>query len=222
MDKYKELFDRLTALLDSNPAEAVKQVKEIDLSRPIDEFYNLQVVRASILVDGGALTQQQDAIEDGITLFRELYNKFPTAFLAYNLANGLAAAIGSPPRDDSWLDHMESSRERRAEARKYYWEVTQDKKADVKLQTQAWTNLANLFSSSRRFGEAQDGWHAALVIDPKNVVAASSAARNLQWLCTCGGGSELTCIEIRMLAQIANQNRDRVTQYVGSTVTEKS
>lgn len=68
MDKYKELFDRLTALLDSNPAEAVKQVKEIDLSRPIDEFYNLQVVRASILVDGGALTQQQDAIEDGITL----------------------------------------------------------------------------------------------------------------------------------------------------------
>ncbi|MCB7457137.1 LA2681 family HEPN domain-containing protein [Sutterella wadsworthensis] len=221
MDKYKELFDRLTALLDSNPAEAVKQVKEIDLPRPIDEFYNLQVVRAAILVDGGALTQQQDAIEDGITLFRELYNKFPTAFLAYNLANGLAAAIGSPPRDDSWLDHMESSRERRAEARKYYWEVTQDKNADVKLQTQAWTNLANLFSSSRRFGEAQDGWHAALVIDPKNGVAASSAARNLQWLCTCGGGSDLTCVEIRMLAQIANQNRDRVTKYVGSTVAEK-
>ncbi|RQU74885.1 hypothetical protein DF133_36250 [Burkholderia cenocepacia] len=53
------------------------------------------ILRASTLVDGGALTQQHDAIEEGLALFRDLHNRLPRADITYNLANGLIAAAGS-------------------------------------------------------------------------------------------------------------------------------
>lgn len=221
LDRFYELSARLNALMNSNPAEAVKLAREINLDLSTNERFNMMGLRAAILVDGGALTEHPDAIEEGIALFRELHTLFPTADLTYNLANGLVAAIGFPPHNDSWLDHLESSRERRAEARRCFWKVAQDTDADFALRTQAWTNLANQFSSSYRLGEAQDGWLAALEIDPQNGVAASSAARNLLWLYARGGCSELTLIEAIMLAKVADRHRDRVTQYAGAQATEQ-
>ncbi|NIJ79280.1 tetratricopeptide (TPR) repeat protein [Xanthomonas arboricola] len=221
LDSFYERSAQLNALLNSDPAEAVKQAREIDLDLPTNERVNMMGLRAAILVDGGALIQQQDAIEEGIALLRELHALFPTADLTYNLANGLVATIGFPPRDDSWLDHLESSKESRAEARRCFWKAAQDTDADYGLRTQAWTNLANQFSSSYRLGEAQDGWLAALEIDPENGVAASSAARNLLWLYARGGCSELTRIEAVMLAKIADRHRDRVVQYAGAQAAEQ-
>ncbi|MBX9613486.1 MAG: hypothetical protein K2X51_17860 [Burkholderiales bacterium] len=220
-DRFDEQSAHLNTLLNNNPAEAVKQAQTINLDLDTEERFNLMGLRAAVLVDGGALTQQQDAIEEGITLFRELHCQFPTADITYNLANGLVAATGYPPCDPNWLDHQEFTRERRAEARRCFWKVAQDVDADSTLRTQAWTNLANQFNSSYRLGEAHDGWLAALELDPENGVAASSAARNLLWLYKLGGCSELTRTEAIMLAKIADRNGVQVIQYAGAQAAEQ-
>lgn len=221
LDGFYERSAHLNALLNSSPAEAVKQAREINLDLDTSERFSLMGLRAAILVDGGALTQQQDAIEEGVALFRELHGLFPTAHITYNLANGLVAASGCPPHDANWLNHQELTRGHRAEARRYFWKVAQDVDVDSTLRTQAWTNLANQFSSSYRLGEAHDGWLAALEIDRENGVAASSAARSLLWLYERGGCSELTRIEAIMLAKIADRHRDRDIQYAGAQSAEQ-
>jgi tetratricopeptide (TPR) repeat protein len=219
LDEFYKWSTYLNTLLDVDPAEAVKQAREINLDTP--ERLNLMSLRAAILVDGGALTQQQDAIEEGVTLLRELHSLLPAAGIIYNLANGLVALAGFPPHDSSWLDHQERTREFRAEARRCFWKVIQDMEADSSLRTQAWTNLANQFSGSYRLGEAHDAWRAALEIDPENGVAASAAARNLLWLYEQGGCSELTRMEAAMLAKIAQKCLIRVRQYAGARAAEQ-
>lgn len=212
--RFAELSAHLSALLDSNPGEAVKQARNIDLDTP--DRFNLMGLRAAILVDGGALIHQQDAIEEGLALFRELHSLFPNADITYNLANGLVAAIGNPPSNPSWLDHQERTWEQRAEARQCYWKVTQDRHADPSLQTQAWSNLANQLSNSYRLSEAHDARLSALKIDPKNGVAAGSAARNLLWQLENGDCSDIARTEAIMLANIAYQHQDRLAQYAGA------
>lgn len=216
-NKFQEHSTHLHNLLNTNPAEAVNQARKIDFHLETDKNPNLMMLRAAILVDGGALTQQKEAIEEGITLFRELQTLFPNTSITYNLANGLIAAAGTPPPDRSlWLRHQESTRQLRAEARRHFWKAAQDIEADLSLRTQAWTNLANQFSNSFRLGEAHDAWLAALEVDPKNGVAASSAAQSLLWLYMRGGCSELTRTEAIMLAKVAHQNQGRVIQYAGA------
>lgn len=218
-NRFTELSVHLSALLDSNPAEAVKQAQKIDLDMP--DRFNRMNLRAAILVDGGVLTRQRDAIEEGLALFRELHGLFPNADITYNLANGLVAAIGNPPRDSSWLDHQERTREQRAEVRRCYWKVAQDRNTDPSLQTQALTNLANQFSNSYRLSEAHDARLAALKIDPENGVAASSAARDLLWIFEQGDCSDLTHTEAIMLAKISHQHQDRLVQYAGGQAAKQ-
>jgi len=122
---FYEQSAHLNTLLNSDPVEAVKQAREINLDIPEPERFNLMVLRASALVDGGALTKQQDAIEEGLALFRELHSRFPTASITYNLANALVAATGHPPHSANWLDHQERTKEYRAEARRSFWKVAQ-------------------------------------------------------------------------------------------------
>lgn len=220
--KYCELSSRLNILLDENPAEAVKQAQSISLVGSKHEHVNLMNLKASILIDGGALTQQQDAIEEGLTLFRELHKQFPAKTgIIYNLANGLLAKVGHPPRDQDWLDYQERIRRDRTEARQCLWKAAQDSDSALSLRTQAWTNLANQFSSSYRLSEAHDAWLTALKIDPENGVAASSASRNLLWLYQQGGCSEITQIEARMLAKIARQHQDKIIQHAGKQAAEQ-
>ena len=219
LSRYNELYAHLDHLLNTDPALAVTQAREIDLDTP--ERPSLMNLRASILVDGGALTQQQDAIEEGLALFRELVSLVPTANVTYNLANGLIAATGMPPFDPSWLDHQERTREYRAQARQCFWKVAQDVDANPSLRTQAWTNLANQFRNSFRLGEAHDARLAALEIDPKNGVAAFCAARDLLWLFEQGGCSDLTRIEAVMLAKIAHRNEERIVQYAGTQAAKE-
>ncbi len=214
-DQFYERQSHLNTLLNNDPAEAVKQARLIDFGLDTSRNFNLMILRAAALVDGGELTQQQEVIEEGLALFRELHSLFPTADITYNLANGLVASTGHPPHDPSWLDHQERTRERRSEARRCFWKVAQDSDAILSLRTQAWTNLANQFRNSYRLGEAHDAWRAALEIDPENGVAASCAANNLLWLYEQGGCSDLTRIEAIMLAKIAQRHQDRVIEYAG-------
>lgn len=221
MDAYYKLSDYFNSLLDTDPVNAVRQAQEINLDVPPLERINLMGLKAAILVDGGSLTKQQNAIKDGLALFRELHSQYPTANMIYNLANGLVAEVGYPPQNSTWLDHQESTRKSRAEARQCFWKVAQDVDADSSLRTQAWTNLANQFSASYRLGEAHDAWLAALKADPMNGVAASSAARNLFWFYKQGNCSDLTRIEAAMLAKIARRHQERIIQYAGMQAAEQ-
>jgi tetratricopeptide (TPR) repeat protein len=218
-DGFYELSARLNALLDSDPADAIKQARQIELDGP--GRFNLMILRAATLVDGGQLTQQLDAIEEGLLLFRELNSLFPSADIAYNVANALAARAGRPPHNANWLDHQERTRQDRAEARQQFWKAAHDQEADASLRTQAWTNFGLQLSNSYRLSEAQDAWRFALEADPENGVAAASAARNLLWLYEKGGCSDVTRIEATLLAKIAHRNRDRVIQYAGTRAAEQ-
>lgn len=219
LDRFYERSAHLSTLLDNDPAEAIRQAREIDLDKP--DRFNMMSLQAAILVDGGALTQQQDAIEEGLALFRDLLRRSPSVEIVYNLANGLIATVGFPPKDASWLDHQERTREHRAEARRCLWKASQDLDADSSLRTQAWTNLGSQFSNSFRLGEAHDAWLAALAIDPENGVAAISASRNLLWLYEKGTCSDITRIEAAMLAKIAHRHPDRVIQYAGAQAAKQ-
>ncbi|HAP27145.1 MAG TPA: hypothetical protein DCR74_16305 [Achromobacter sp.] len=216
---FYERSAHLSSLLDRDPTEAVRQAREINLDAP--DRLNLMVLRAATLVDGGVLTRQKDAIEEGLALFRELHESFPNAGITYNLANALVASVGNPPRDPTWLEHQENTREHRAEARRNFWKVARDVDAELALRTQAWTNLANQFSNSYRLGEAHDARLAALEIDPANGVAAYSAALELLWLYERIDCSELTKIEAGLLARVAQQNQDRLVKYAGAQAASK-
>ena len=218
LSEFSQLSASLNALVDTDPSLAVKKAREIDLNGP--NRINLMGLRAAILVDAGALIRHQDAIDEGLKLYRDLHGLYPTAELTYNLANGLVAAAGYAD-DSDWLDNHERARDFRAEARRCYWKVTQDQDAESSLRTQAWTNIANLFSKTYRLSEAHDARLSALKIDPKNGVAAFCAALDLMWLYRRGGCSELTHMEAVMLARQALRHKDRVVQYAGTRAAER-
>ncbi len=220
VDEFRTLAGRLTALLDTDPAEAVRQARAIDLGGQGIEWLNSAWIRASILVDGGAASAQQDAVEEGADLFRALHEAHPGPQVSYNLANALAARAGMPG-DSGWLDHQERTRVWRAEARRHFWAAANDSTADPSIRTQAWTNLANQFTYAYRLGEAHDARLAALAVDPRNGVAAGLAALDLLWLYERGGCSELTRIEAVMLARVAREHENRVRAYAGARVAER-
>lgn len=223
MDPYKKLSENLTDLLDNNPLEAVKKAHQIDLNnKKENDRVNLLNLKASIFINGGKLIQQKNIVEEGLLIFRELYKLYPEnpQFL-YNLANGIAELMSLSNLDLSWLDYKEKTKIYRTEARESFWKVANNKNADFSIRTQAWTNLANQFNASYRFGEACDAWLAGLDVDFKNGVAAGSAALCLLRLYEHGVASELTYIEIVRLANIARKYKDRVIQYVGINAAEK-
>lgn len=94
LSRYNDLYAHLDHLLNTNPALAVTQAREIDLDTT--ERPNWMNLRASILVDVGAMIQQLNAIEEGLSLFQELHSVHPTTDVTYNLANALVAAAGHP------------------------------------------------------------------------------------------------------------------------------
>ncbi len=53
-DTFHEQSTHLKLLLNSDPAEAVKQAREINLDIPEPVRFNLTCLRAAVLVDGGA------------------------------------------------------------------------------------------------------------------------------------------------------------------------
>lgn len=100
-----ELSRRLAAMLDGDPAEVVRMAREIDVTA--SNRLSAISVRATFLVDGGTEARDGDAIEEGISLFRELHAARPSAAVKYNLANALTAAVGEPPNNSAWLDHTD-------------------------------------------------------------------------------------------------------------------
>jgi hypothetical protein len=218
---FRALAERLTALLDTDPADAVRQARAIELGPEGIEWFSAAWVRASILVDGGSQSAQQDAVDEGLDLFRVIHQSHPSPPVSYNLANALQARAGMPANGADWLDHQERTRAWRAEARRHFWAAANDPSGAQAIRTQAWTNLANQFTYTYRLGEAHDARLAALAVDPTNGVAAGLAALDLLWLYERGGCSELTRVEAIMLAQVALKHEDRVRAFAGAHVAKR-
>ena len=88
---------RLQSLLDEDPAQAIREARALPLDKPVRGVL-FTSLKASILVDGGSYAKDEQAIQDGIVLFRELLKKAPKrADFQYNLANGLVALADQVP-----------------------------------------------------------------------------------------------------------------------------
>ncbi|MBC3197446.1 hypothetical protein HU756_12075 [Pseudomonas poae] len=219
LSRFSELSSHLNSLVDADPKLAIQEARDLVLDGR--DRLNMMSLRAATLVNAGTSLDRKDAIDEGLELYRELHDLYPTADMTYNLANGLVEAANCGSAGSEWLDHQEQTRANRAEARRCYWRVVQDVDADMELRTQAWANLANLFEKTYRLSEAHDARLSALKVDPTNGVAAFCAALSLMWLFQRGGCSELTRMEAVMLAKQALRNKERIVQYAGVNVAAK-
>ncbi|WP_444758063.1 LA2681 family HEPN domain-containing protein [Pseudomonas sp. A014] len=135
--------------------------------------------------------------------------------MKFNLATAIISAVGFVGDDAHWIDHLESTKALRAEARGYFWQVAQNTEADESIRTQSWANLANQLEGSFRLSEAHDARLAALHLDPGNGVAAACAIRYLVSCYRQGLCSDLAMFEASALANIVESNRDRIIDYAG-------
>lgn len=73
---FGEVSAHLDHLTDTDPDEALRQARALSLEGP--NRLNKMQLRAATLVNAGVQCQQQDAINDGLTLYRELHSQHPT------------------------------------------------------------------------------------------------------------------------------------------------
>lgn len=111
LSEFLKLSSNLSSLVDADPALAVQQAREMDLDRP--DRVNWMSLRAAILVNAGASLECQDAIDEGVNLYRELHSLYPTTHVTYNLANALVEAANCDSADLEWVDHQEHTRAHR-------------------------------------------------------------------------------------------------------------
>lgn len=214
-----ETESRLQDLSNRNPEEAIKEARKLTDKYSV-EYFNLNHVKACILVNAGSLIQDKAAIEEGLRIFQWCYEQHPDPGIAYNLANGMSAMIGTPPHDMGWLDHQERTRHDRNKIRQYFWKAAEGEKFDNVQRSIALTNLGNQFSASFRYGDAQDAWSFALKVDPENGVAACCAAQNLLYLCQQGMGSDAAIEQIKRLNRIVRLNKGKLTKYTSQQAAD--
>ncbi len=88
MKELLRLQQHLTALLNTDPAQAIREARRLP-----KEHVNWKQLRAVILCDAGQVVCDLDAVKEAVQLFTELHGHRPEhGELAYNLANALAAS----------------------------------------------------------------------------------------------------------------------------------
>lgn len=210
---FVEIAAHLVHLTNTDPHEALRQARALSLEGR--NRLNSMQLRAATLVNAGFQCQQQDAIHEGLALYRELHSEYRTPDTVFNLGTAIVSSIGYSPNDDGWLDHKERTRQLRSEARACFWSVGQDAEASISARSQSWTNLANQLGDSQRWSECHDARLAAMALDRKNGVAAHAAARYLIYCYQKGLCSELAILEAAAYAKVARENRDRIIEYAG-------
>lgn len=210
---FDEMAAHLNHLTDADPDQALWEARALSLEGP--NRLNMMQLRAAKLVNAGVQCQQQDAIDEGLALYRELHSQYCTPDTVFNLATAIVSSVGFSPDGVDWLDHKESTRHLRSEARACFWSVAQDAEAGAYARTQSWTNLANQLADSQRLSECHDARLAALALDPKNGVAAHAAARYLIYCYQKDLCSDLAILEAAAHAKVARENRDRIIEYAG-------
>lgn len=204
-----DIAEKLRGLIDDDPAQAINEALQLSGNT------NLELLKASILVDAGAMVKNYHAILKGVEIFRNaVTNHQDNSELKYNLANGLhALALSTIHKDFSWYQETEVSR---LEARRNFYIAANASNASLDIKSQSFTNLGNLLWSSYRWVEAYDFYTLALTENPKNGVASSGALKMLKYALQQElGDHELLIEEIEYLATKTTENLETIFSYAG-------
>jgi tetratricopeptide (TPR) repeat protein len=176
--------ERLYAILDRDPEAAIAEARRLRPTARLDAL-NVELVRAALLVDAGSELKAKDIIEDGVAVLRHAYAAMPgRPDLAYNLGNGLSGLAQTIHHEQQpWFL---ATSEIRREARTLFEAASHTEV--LQLESQAYTNQANLLAQAFRWVEAYDAYSAALRADPGNGVASSGMARMLLGRIASGAG----------------------------------
>jgi tetratricopeptide (TPR) repeat protein len=201
--------EKLQILLDDDPEKAIDEA--LKLSGNI----NVDLLKAAIFVDAGAMLKNFDVIVKGVEIYRDAVDRFQdNSELKYNLANGLhSLALSINYENLSWYYDTEDYR---LEARQYFYVAANDSEASIDIRSQSYTNLGNLLWSSYRWVEAYDFYTVALTENPKNGVASSGALKMLRYALDQElGDYELMVEEIEHLASHVKKNLESIYSYSG-------
>lgn len=204
-----DISKKLQILIDDDPNEAIK--KALELSGNV----NFELLKASILVDAGAIIKDYDTVLIGVNIFRSaIANYQDNSELKYNLANGLhALALSIIYKDFSWYQETENFR---LEARQYFYIAANASNASFDIRSKSFTNLGNILRSSYRWVEAYDFYTLALTENPRNGVASSGALKTLKYaLQEELGDSDLLMEEIKYLTTHVKENIETIYSYAG-------
>jgi tetratricopeptide (TPR) repeat protein len=212
-EQFLQMRERLSSLTTTDPAAAVAEAKAL----PADDR-NWRLLRASVLCDAGERAKDAAAVDEAIAIFSELRaDASDKGRLTYNLANAVASrAQLDEPKGPDW--YLRTAGERRR-ARALYGEAAvslQDQ--DLRLASQAMTNLGNSLDTAYRWIEAFDRYQAALNLFPQNGVAAGCASRVLGRVASTGLlGHRPHLLDVASrLADHAKRHREVVAELAGS------
>ena len=201
--------EKLQRLLDDDPTKAIDEALKLSGNIKID------LLKAAIFVDAGAMLKNFEVVVKGVEIYRNAVDRFQdNSELKYNLANGLhALALSITDKKFSWYCIAEDYR---LEARQYFYVAANDGEASIDIRSQSCTNLGNLLWSSYRWVEAYDFYTLALTENPNNGVASSGALKMLRYALDQElGDHELLVVEIEHLASHVKKNLESIYSYSG-------
>jgi tetratricopeptide (TPR) repeat protein len=211
--EFERLRARLYSLIDEDPTKAIKEVRALCSETSLDPVL-WDALKASILVDAGASICDQQAIAEGVDLFRELLRTYPEqADLAYNLGNALFALADQ--ESYSGFDWYLTTAEIRREARSLFQRAV-SLGQDHRISSQALTNLGNALWKGHRWAEAYDAYSRALEDDPTIAVASAGAVKVLQRCLERGiGDPEILGVVIARHLDCVRKNQTRIGELAG-------
>lgn len=215
--RLRDEQERLTKLMNTDPAGAVAAARELDTAAPA-----WRQLRAVILCDAGVHVKDLAAIEEAVSIFEQLRQLVPeSGGLAYNLANALSGqAISDRPDLSDWYLRTAARRHR---ARSMFGKAAQLLESEDALASQAMVNLGNSLDSAHRWIEAFESYEMARNLRPKNGVASGCAAEMLfrvaQWA-PHGHQAHLADLAQR-LAHHAQSHSDVVAELAGPSAVAR-
>src|SRR6185312_1409704 len=210
--EYDRALERLTALMNEDPAAAVAEARKIEAKDA-----NWSQLRATVLCDAGAAVRDSAAVGEAVEIFSRLREQFPkNSGLAYNLANALdaTARLDKTKRPDWYLATADVRRRGRAHLGQAAEAMGRDDRA---MSSQVMTNLGNSLDAAYRWIEAFDAYQRARELYPDNGVASGCAAEMLLRVSRDGvlrHRPHLADVAQR-LAHHAKENRETVFKFAG-------
>lgn len=211
---FKEEAARLHALMDHDPAQAVKEARTLPSDAPVGGVL-FTGLKAGVLVDAGSYANDKSAIEEGIALFRGLTVKSPNdGAFHYNLGNGLVALADQEKYAS--LDWYLTTASLRREARNEFQLAVSAPKPGETVAV-ALTNLGNSLARAHRWVEAYDAYAKALTHDASNSIASTGAAKILLRCIARGIGERkiLKAVAARHVAR-AKTHAPRIVELAGA------
>jgi len=213
IDMVKREGARLYSLIDQDPERAIQQARALLSDHPVDKV-GFTVLAGSVLIDAGAGSNNRQAIEQGVALFRGLNVVQPEeGGHHYNLANGLSALVNQEKFTGAeWYLATASLRH---ECRSEFQRAILSSRTGG-TEAVAFTNLGNALALAHRWVEAYDAYLQALSYDSSNAIALTGAARILLRCLAreIGEKKTLTSVAARHIARAKAQSR-RIPELAG-------